>query len=553
MIAPDGSAPDEKVSILLVDDRPENLTALRAILDRPDYDLICAESGEAALKQVLQHDLAVILLDVAMPEMDGFAVAATVRQRQRFRFIPIIFVTASVQDTSWIFKAYSVGAIDLLQKPLDADQVRAKVQVFVALHRQRRQIEQQAERLRASAERERALELATVRAQGERRFRNLTEAIPHVVWTADAQGEVRSLNVRWQQITGMDSADALVDGWMRAIHRDDRERIRALWAQAIAAGRPFEIECRLHQLDGAYRWYLCRGLPEPDESGRASSWLGTFTDVNEQRRTRDEARAAVALRDEFLSVASHELRTPLTALLLHLQNIERHLARLDGPAEPLQPKVLSAIRQTNRLAELINRLLDLSQLATGRFSLRPEPLDLAEILREVVERFRDVAARAGCTLNAEIRGGLKGKWDRLRIEQVVTNLLANAIKYAPGHPVELVGEGADDGVVVRVRDHGMGIGPEDLTRIFGRFERAVSSRNYGGLGLGLYIAREIVIRQGGKLTVKSEPGHGAEFVVSLPRQPSLEPPAALEPALPQATDWAPGAALVPPRVGENGA
>jgi signal transduction histidine kinase len=230
------------------------------------------------------------------------------------------------------------------------------------------------------------------------------------------------------------------------------------------------------------------------------------------------AQRAVALRDEFLSIASHELRTPLTSLLLQLQT----LSRLMVDEEPkVTNKLDKAIQQTRRLEKLIENLLDVSRIISGRLTLEIEAVDAAELVRDVAERFTDEAARAECPISVELAASPLGHWDRVRLEQVMTNLLSNAVRYAPGGPIEVRVE-ADDGVArLTIADHGIGIAPEALGRIFGRFERAADGPHYGGLGLGLYITRSIVEAHGGQIRVQSQLGQGSRFIVELPLEPPL--------------------------------
>jgi signal transduction histidine kinase len=221
----------------------------------------------------------------------------------------------------------------------------------------------------------------------------------------------------------------------------------------------------------------------------------------------------VRLRDEFLSIAAHELRTPLAALHLQLQSIHRSFPSLDPM---VARKVARATLSAERLGELMAALLDSSRLATRGFELQRQPFLLAEAVREVAERFREPAALARCALTIVIVGAARGVWDRLRVEQVVTNLLSNAIKYGAGTPV-LVRVAVERGdALLTVEDRGPGIPDDALSRIFGQFERATSVRHYGGMGLGLYVSREIVSAHGGSIAAQNLPGGGARFLVRLP-------------------------------------
>ena len=226
---------------------------------------------------------------------------------------------------------------------------------------------------------------------------------------------------------------------------------------------------------------------------------------------------AVRTRDEFLSIASHELKTPLTSLSLQIDQLRRKLR--GGHLDPSTPALLEAAkRQMVRLNDLIEQLLDVSRIATRRLTVHSDDADLAEIARDICERFRPQAEAARSPLEVQADNPVPGRWDRLRIEQVLGNLLSNAIKYGRGKPIS-VGVTAAEGMGrLAVHDEGIGIAHGDLSRIFGRFERAVSSRHYGGLGLGLYIAHEVVEAHGGSILVQSEPGRGSTFTVLLPLQ-----------------------------------
>jgi signal transduction histidine kinase len=235
-----------------------------------------------------------------------------------------------------------------------------------------------------------------------------------------------------------------------------------------------------------------------------------------EHAARTAAEEAVRIRDDFVAVAGHELRTPLAALLMQIQSVQRSQRAALPPYA--HERLDKAVRSVLRLSELINQLLDVSRITSGRLHLEPEVFDLAEMLREVVARFREGGGSSGAKSPISLRtdGNVEGLWDRVRIEQVLTNLLSNALKYGQGKPVEL--ELAIEGgcAVVRVSDHGIGIDRAHHERIFLRFERAVAARHYGGFGLGLWITRQIVEASGGTIAVDSEPNRGSTFVVRLP-------------------------------------
>jgi signal transduction histidine kinase len=230
------------------------------------------------------------------------------------------------------------------------------------------------------------------------------------------------------------------------------------------------------------------------------------------------SREAVRLRDEFLAVASHELKTPLTPLTLRLQSLQRELERNTGHMDlpRLREHVATLQRQSKRLSTLAESLLDVSRLEAGRLVLDLECLDLSALVRDVASRFVAQAERTRTPLEVRAEETVVGRWDRLRLEQVVSSLLSNALKYGAGHPIHVLVERVPMGARLTVRDEGIGISPEHLPRIFARFERAVSAEHFGGLGLGLYLTRHLVEALGGSIRASSEPGKGSTFEVDLP-------------------------------------
>ena len=249
-------------------------------------------------------------------------------------------------------------------------------------------------------------------------------------------------------------------------------------------------------------------------------------------RLYEEAQEAIRLRDEFLSVASHELRTPLTPLNLKLGMLRR-VAEQSGagtlPAEQVASDIGVAARHVQRLTNLVDHLLDVTRIRAGKLQLHLEVVDLAEVVRDSASRLSTMAIEVGSTLEVETPERCAGVWDRMRLEQIVTNLLSNALKYGGGQPVRLwVEDRSPRDVVLSVRDTGIGMEPGVVGRIFGRFERGHSGRHYPGLGLGLYITRQIVTALEGTISVESTPGQGSLFTVVLPRaRAELEPDSAV--------------------------
>jgi len=676
----------ETVDILLVDDTPENVLALEGILSRPDYNLVSAASGGEALKLVLKHDFAVILLDVLMPGMNGFETAKLVRARDRSKHIPILFLTAHGSELAQIYQGYSVGAVDYLIKPIDADVVKAKVAVFVDLFRKTRQIERQQEQLRA-VERQRAEHLLRESAeQYDVTFEQAGVGIAHFA----PDGRLLKINPHFAQLSGYSERDALSRSLRDLLHPNEVESALAA-LELLEQGQPaFSRELRLIRKDGSTRWVsLTASITRTP--GAPRRYIVTAEDVSERRRAErresflaaaserlmssldytttlsavaaiavptladwcavdivredgdieelalshvdpsrigtlrelsrllkldpkwalrevvkrgrpvvlahgdgedlsrhasdprarellsevgfasalvvplvargrtlgaltfvsgssaggyDEldlamaidlsqraalaidnadlyqrSQEAIRMREEFLSIASHELRTPLTPLLMQIQSLSRHLERSRNEPvdrERLQRSLNRAERQVDRLRALVETLLDVSRLATRGLELRLEDVDLSEMLREVASSFAEQSARVDSLLTLSADDNVCGRWDRLRIEQVLTNLVANAIKYGAGKPISVALEAAPGVARITVSDQGIGIPKNKLEKIFNRFERAVPTDNYGGLGLGLYVARQIVEAHGGTIAVTSEVGKGSSFVLELP-------------------------------------
>jgi PAS domain S-box-containing protein len=292
--------------VLLVDDRPENLLALEAILEPLEQELLYAHSGEEALRQLLRHEVAVILLDVQMPVLDGFETATLIKERERTRHIPIIFVTAISKDEEHVFRGYSAGAVDYVFKPFNPDVLRAKVAVFIELHEKTDQLQLQAEQLKDQ-------ELADLRRESEERYRFLAEAQPDQIWTALPSGEVDYVNQRVLDYFGRSFQDQVSDGWTNGVHPDDLPRTIELWRQCLETGKPYENEVRLlRAADETYRWHLVRAVPMRNRRGDVVKWFGSNTDIDD-RVTAEETQRFIVEAGATLS-SSLDYHVTLAAL-----------------------------------------------------------------------------------------------------------------------------------------------------------------------------------------------------------------------------------------------
>jgi PAS domain S-box-containing protein len=280
----------QRANLLLVDDRQENLLALEAILEPLGHRLVSVTSGIGALKELLLDDFACILLDVQMPEIDGFELATLIKQRKRSQHIPIIFLTALSKDEKQVYRGYSAGAVDYILKPIDSDVLRSKVSVFVELWEKGEQIQQQAEQIHEQ-------KLDALERASEERYRQLADAMPQIVWTADAAGAATYFNRRWFEYTGMTPGEVGPNAWQQIVHPDDLPAAVARREQTLRSGETFEVEYRFRGADGRYRWHLGRALPVRDAVGDIGFWIGTATDIHDRKRIEDQRAFIVSAGD----------------------------------------------------------------------------------------------------------------------------------------------------------------------------------------------------------------------------------------------------------------
>jgi PAS domain S-box-containing protein len=324
-------------------------------------------------------------------------------------------------------------------------------------------------------------------------------------------------NQTWLDFTGRSLEQEWGVGWAEGVHFEDFQRCMDTYLEAFAARRPFEMDYRLRRKDGEFRWVLDRGAPRYTPDGTFAGYIGSCVDITDRRTLEAELREAVRARDDFLAVAAHELRTPLTPIQLAVQALVRAARKPESALASAAEKLVALEGHVVRQARLVEDLLDVSRATSGPVGLQLEEVDLAAVVRDVARQHEEQAHDLGCALAVHAAGPVVGRWDAARLEQVVRNLLSNALKYGRGKPVDVAIESAGDAVRLVVVDRGIGMSPEDQARVFERFERAVSVRQFGGFGLGLWITRRFVEAMGGAVRVESRRGEGSTFTVELPR------------------------------------
>ncbi|WP_223637036.1 PAS domain-containing sensor histidine kinase [Corallococcus sp. EGB] len=385
--------------------------------------------------------------------------------------------------------------------------------------------------------------------ESEERFRLLVAHIQdYAIYMLDADGRVSTWNAGAERFKQYKAEEIIGQHFSRFFPPEDVARGKPWHALQVAAREGhFEEEAWRIRKDGSLFWASVVLTALYDTKGQLRGFAKVTRDIterkqNQERRELEMLRDAVRARDEFLSVASHELKTPLTPLQLKLTALLRTVENNPSatlPVERIARDLEVARRQVRKLSDLIEDLLDVSRISMGQLRLNRATMDLASLAREVVARYAPQSTQVGCTVTVDAPAPIEGIWDRARVDQVITNLLTNAIKYGAGKPIHVRVRMESGLAVLSVRDEGIGIPHEDQPRVFERFVRAVSERNYGGLGLGLFITQQIVEAHGGVVQVRSVPGEGATFTMMLPPGPVTEPDVTPEPETPSDPD--PGA------------
>jgi two-component system, sensor histidine kinase len=515
----------KEFNILLVDDHPENQLALQAVLESPEYHLVKAKDGMEALKLLLREEFHLILLDVFMPGLNGFETAAMVRERAKTRHIPIIFITAVNKSDADAARGYSLGAIDYIIKPFDPDILRSKVSALMALSHKGSDLKQQVELIRES-QREASEQVAQIEKASQEHYRNLANSIPHILWIARPDGRVDFFNQQWFSYTALSFEESEGWGWKRVIHPEDLPSCLERLDKIPKEPASFEIQCRMKRADGVYRWHLIRALPEKDNE-KIVSWLATATDIDDQKRMEQvlrqktiEAEEGTRAKSEFVSNVSHELRTPLNAIIGYTSLL---LDESYGSINERQKMPMEGVhRNAAELLNLINNLLDLSQMESGQQKSFTESVNLKRLLSEAFEGVQVLMSGKEISIEWKIQEDLHPiVSDPLKVRQIFINLLSNAIKFTEKGSITLSAFNVEGGVQFSVKDTGIGIKPEDLPSIFDPYKQVddLFRRRAGGSGLGLTIVKNTVRMLRGTIDVQSEFGQGSTFTVFLPKTP----------------------------------
>ncbi|HEY9677818.1 MAG TPA: ATP-binding protein [Drouetiella sp.] len=515
----------DQINILLVDDRPENLLVLKATLGSLGCNLVEAQSGKEALKYLLEKEFAVILLDVMMPEMDGFEVARIVREREKSKHTPIIFVTAMFLDDQDAFRGYSVGAVDYIMKPFAPEILRSKVTVFVDLFRKTEEIKRQSEHIRAMEQREYAARLQATeeRLQQEaERERNEARAMRSVLEHAPAGFARLDKNHRVIETNKM---------FLEQFKVKDEVKNQSIF-EALP-GLPAAVRDAIEK-NGAY---LVHDLQVYEgTAGETNRYcdLAVWPTQNDERFTGTilvctDVTERVLLdlqRKDFVATLAHDLQTPVIASDRALSLL---LGKIDGNVSPDLISFVGMLKKNNEnLLHMIESLLDIYHYEEGAKALYCDEVDLKLLAATCIDELSALSDEQGVTLKSDFADELHQVFaDRTAIRRVITNLLDNSLKFTPkGGSVTARARNEGDKVIFEVTDTGIGIKPEDKGHLFERYWHGTGHKSYkGSSGLGLYLCRQIVESHSGQIECDTSVDKMTTFRFTLPikREESEQP------------------------------
>ncbi|AZA54660.1 response regulator [Chryseobacterium sp. G0201] len=488
--------------ILIVDDNQNNLYSLKKLLESKDFQVDIASSGEEALGKALKKDYALIILDVQMPDMDGFEVAETLADYSKTKEIPIIFLSAVNTEKKFITRGYASGGKDYVTKPIDPEILLLKVKTFYNLQEQNLAMKKTQQGLELEVKGRRESQVI-MKSQIDH-FHLMLESLPQIAFTLNEDGIVDFVNRKWHEYS--DSEHEFPE-----THFDDHN-IKEEFERCKKKGKALELEVRIKNIEsGDYRYHLLRVTPVYEEN-TIKNWVGTFTDIEDQKKVEKE-------KDEFLSIASHELKTPLTSIKAYVQLLDRKL-KLDkeGAEAGFMVKVQDQIEKLNTL---ITDLLDVSKIENGKLKINRKPTNIGNVIQNAIDTILQTHEDRQVKIDWHgMKPDILIPLDEIRIEQVLINFLTNAIKYSPQNNQVIVTTFVDEEeqeVKVNITDFGIGIPDFKQDAVFHKFYRVEeSSLQFQGMGIGLFICSEIIKQHHGNIGVSSKVDEGSTFYFTLP-------------------------------------
>ncbi|ANF52815.1 hybrid sensor histidine kinase/response regulator [Chryseobacterium glaciei] len=488
--------------ILIVDDNQNNLYSLKKLLESKDFQVDIASSGEEALGKALKNDYALIILDVQMPDMDGFEVAETLADYSKTKEIPIIFLSAVNTKKKFITRGYASGGKDYVTKPIDPEILLLKVKTFYSLQEQNLAMKKAQQGLELEVKGRRESQVI-MKSQIDH-FHLMLESLPQIAFTLNEDGIVDFVNRKWHEYS--DSEHEFPE-----THFDDHN-IKEEFERCKKKGKALELEVRIKNIEsGDYRYHLLRVTPVYEEN-TIKNWVGTFTDIDDQKKVEKE-------KDEFLSIASHELKTPLTSIKAYVQLLDRKL-KLDkeGAEAGFMIKVQDQIEKLNTL---ITDLLDVSKIENGKLKINRKPTNIGNVIQNAIDTILQTHEDRQVKIDWHgMKPDILIPLDEIRIEQVLINFLTNAIKYSPQNNQVIVTTFVDEEeqeVKVNITDFGIGIPDIKQDAVFHKFYRVEeSSLQFQGMGIGLFICSEIIKQHHGNIGVSSKVDEGSTFYFTLP-------------------------------------
>jgi len=489
-----------KPKILIVDDKPENLKALRKVLKDLDIELVEATSGNDALKATLHHDFTLALLDIQMPEMDGYELAGLLREEEKTAHLPFIFISAVYTDNLNVFTGYEKGAFSFITKPFQPEILINKVKFFIEKHQQEVTLFELNEELKRK-----------VKQISDYKYA-LDES--SIVAITDQKGIIKEVNNNFCNISKY-TREELIGQDHRMINSGyhTKEFMQDLWV-TISSGKRWRGEVKNIAKDGTFYWLDTTIVPFLNEGGIPYQYMAIRSEITQRKDAEDQLQAINKELESFSYSVSHDLRTPLRAVNSYAQMLsEDYSPKLDEEAKRLIDNIKY---NATKMGMLIDDLLAFSRL--GRKEIQKSNIDMNELTKEVLIGMNKSKSIAQ---SAEIKIGKlhSAKADYSLLYQVMLNLISNAVKYSSKkeHPlVEIFSEEKNGEIIFSVKDNGVGFDMRFVHKLFGIFQRLHKSKDFEGTGVGLAIVHRIISKHGGKVWAEGELNNGASFYITLP-------------------------------------